>query len=149
MNKTTIAFLIIFSFSFRVNSEALPSFTLPIYSKKETFDLQVESKKYNKVLINFWASWCGACIRELQELEDLKKKYSKKGVLFIAINAGEKKKKIKRFIRKYKFSYLILEDENRETSKMLKVTELPRTILIDSKMNIIFSAGHPPTKIEP
>ena len=98
--------------------------------------MRQEVKGHKKVLINFWASWCTACIQELAELEDLKKANEKNGVLFVAINAGEKKKKIKRFLRKYKFSYLILEDKDRVLSKSLNVTDLPKTIVIDNKMKV-------------
>ena len=42
------------------------------------------------------------------------------------------------------FSFLILEDRDRTTSKMLNVTELPRSIVIDNNMNILYSSDKPP-----
>ncbi len=147
MLKTITAFFLLFLLSFTAKSESLEDFTLPIYGKKESFNLKKESREYKRTLINFWASWCTACIQELAELEALKKSYEKDGVLFIAINAGEKRKKIKKFLRRYKFSYLILEDKNRDVSKKLKVTDLPKTIVIDSDMKILFIGNRPPKKI--
>ena len=121
---------------------------LPNFAGGKSFHLKEESAKHKRIVINFWASWCTACIEELSELEALKIKYQKKGVLFVAINAGEKPKKIKKFLRKHKFSYDILEDKDRVLSKSLGVTELPQTMVLDNKMNIIFRSHRPPEKID-
>ncbi|AYF45749.1 redoxin [Halobacteriovorax sp. BALOs_7] len=139
-----ILLLITFLLSLNINAQTIKDFTLPIYDKKESFQLKSATKKYKKIYLNFWASWCTACIQELDELEALKKKYESKGILFVAVNAGEKKKKIKKFMKKYQFSFLILEDRDRSTSKMLNVTELPRSIVIDNNMNILYSSDKPP-----
>ncbi|PIK13972.1 TlpA disulfide reductase family protein [Halobacteriovorax sp. JY17] len=147
MFKATLFSLLLLFISFGVQAEELKNFTLPIYGKKESFEIKKETKKYNKILINFWASWCTACIQELEELESLKKKHEKNGVLFVAVNAGEKRKKIKRFLKKHNFSYLILEDKDRVTSKSLNITDLPKTILINNKMEVLFRGNRPPKKI--
>ncbi|MFG1484587.1 TlpA disulfide reductase family protein [Halobacteriovorax sp. RZ-1] len=138
-------FLVIFLlFSFNISAQKVEDFNLPIYNKSEIFKLSDSLIKYDKVYLNFWASWCTACIQEMDELEALKIKYANKNILFVAINAGEKKKKIKRFLKKRSFSYLILEDSDRELSRKLGVTELPRSIIIDKKGNILYSSDKPP-----
>ncbi|MGI4994088.1 redoxin family protein [Halobacteriovorax sp. GFR7] len=138
--------LILF-FSFNSYSQKIEDFALPIYDKSQNFILSESLIKYDKVFLNFWASWCTACIQEMDELEDLKKKYSSKNILFVAINAGEKKKKIKRFLKKRNFSYLILEDSDRKISKKIGVTELPRSIVIDKKGSILYSSDKPPKEL--
>ncbi len=130
--------------AFNVFSQSVTDFNLPIYGTNKSFSLKTEMKKYKKVYINFWASWCTACVQEIPELEELKNKYEKQGTLFIAVNAGEKTKKITKFLKRHKFSYLILEDHDRKVSKSLNVTELPRSIVIDSKMKILYSSDKPP-----
>ena len=109
---------------------------LKYWNKDVEFNL-IDELKNKKVLINFWASWCTSCINELQELEALKVKYNK-NYTFVAINAGEKKNKIKKFINKFNFSYEILSDPNRSYSKDLGVESLPRTIVLDKGGKIIF-----------
>lgn len=104
-------------------------------------------KENDKILINFWASWCTGCIQELAELLALKEKYKDQKVLFIAINAGESKKKIKKFIKKYKFSYLVLLDKDRVLSKGLGVNNLPKTIVVNKKREILFTGNRPPKEI--
>ncbi len=143
----SILLIICFFIKMNIFANKIDNFTLPIYDTKEEFNLAHYSKNYERVYLNFWASWCSACIQEIDELEGLKSKYVDKKILFIAINAGEKRKKIKRFLTKNKFSYLILEDSDRRVSKQLGVTELPRSIIIDKNRNILYSSDRPPKEI--
>ncbi|MCY4523353.1 MAG: TlpA disulfide reductase family protein [Halobacteriovoraceae bacterium] len=141
----SLIYFVLFSFLPYSYSKDIKDFSLPTYKDNKIFQLSKNLKKYDKILINFWASWCTGCIEELAELEALKNKY--KNVLFIAINAGEKKRKIDKFIKKYNFSYLILEDKDRLVSKKLNVKHLPQTIVIDKKKKILFRGDRPPKKI--
>lgn len=124
----------------------IDSMTLPVWKSDETFKLD-EALKKKKVVINFWASWCTACINELAELEELKAKNSDK-YEFIAVNAGERKVKIKKFFKKHKFTYKILVDKNKAFSKSLGVEELPRTLVLDNNGVITFSGTRPPKELK-
>lgn len=144
--KKSILILTLF-FNFTIFANEVSDFTVPIYKTQEKFTLSEKIKDYDKIVLNFWASWCLPCKEEIPELEALKSRYQKDKVLFIAINAGEKAKKIKKFIKKTKFSYLILEDKNRLVSKSLGVTSLPQTFVIDKKRKILFKGNRPPKDI--
>ena len=130
-----------------VHSKEIEHFQLPVYGRDKVFHLEKALKDHDRVLLNFWASWCVECIKELDELEELKKLNKKKKILFVGINAGERRKKIKRFIKKYNFSYLILEDKDRMIAKKLGVKELPTTLVIDKKRRILFNKNRPPDTI--
>ncbi|WP_034719082.1 TlpA disulfide reductase family protein, partial [Bacteriovorax sp. DB6_IX] len=66
---------------------------------------------------------------------------------FIAINAGDSPKKIKRFIKKYKFKYNILQDRSRELSKSWGIDSLPITVILDSNGKVIYSGIRPPKSL--
>lgn len=137
--------LVIFIMAFSASADVLSSFSLPEYGSGQVIQLDdLLSKK--KVLLNFWATWCVGCIKELPELEALKKKY-KDQVIFVAVNAGEKKGKIKKFLKKYQFSYQILLDKNRNVSKSLGVLQLPSTIVLEKGRKVLYRGSRPPTKI--
>ena len=139
--------IILYIFILQAQSEKIENFKLPVYGQNKTFILDKVLENNDRVLLNFWASWCVECIREIDELEKLKKNHEKKKILFVGINAGETQRKIKRFIKKYKFSYLILEDRDRIVSKKLNVKELPTTLVIDRKKRILFNKPRPPGTI--
>jgi peroxiredoxin len=144
-----LKFLIITLFSVGLYAEALNikpvNFTLPVYGSKEKIELKEIHGK--KVLINFWASWCTSCIQELPELHHLKEMDKKGEYRFIAINAGDTKKKIKKFVKKYGFNYEILMDKSREVSKNWGVTNLPVTVVLDKRGKVIFKGIRPPKKL--
>lgn len=133
--------------SFQGFTKTFPQINLKEFSTQKTFSSKEQFKMSAKIVINFFASWCSNCIQELPDLEKLKATYSNQNISFIAINAGESKKKIKMFLRRYKFSYKILLDKNRIFSKSAGVMELPKTFVIDKSHNIIYEGSLPPKKL--
>ena len=134
-------FLILF-LSLNAYADSVSDFNLPIYNNDTRFQLS-EKIKNKKILINFWATWCTSCIHEIPLLESLKEKYGK-DVVFVAVNAGEKSNLIERFLKKYKFSYIILKDEDRSFSKSVGVDSLPVTIVLDENRKILYRDVVPP-----
>ncbi len=137
--------LLLLFLSLSAQAEKMQDFTLPIFKENKNFVLS-ENLKDKKILINFWASWCTSCIQELPLLDALKEKYGDK-VVFVAINAGEKSNLITKFLKKYKFNFIHLEDQDRVLSKKLKVDSLPVTIVVDKDMNIIYREVVPPKEL--
>lgn len=144
MKRWILAVLIGLS-SYNAYAEKMINFNLPIYQTNEKFQLS-ERLKGKKILINFWASWCTSCIHEIPQLEALKLKHGN-DVQFVAINAGEKSNLIDRFLRKNKFTFLILNDDDRNYSKSIGVNSLPVTIVVDKDMNIIYRDIVPPKEL--
>lgn len=137
--------LLTFFISLSAYADKLSDFSLPIYNADSKFHLN-ENIKGKKILINFWATWCTSCIHEIPQLEALKVKYGK-DVVFVAVNAGEKSNLIDRFLKKYKFSYVLLKDEDRSFSKSIGVDSLPVTIVLDQDRNVIYRDVVPPKEI--
>jgi thiol-disulfide isomerase/thioredoxin len=131
-------------FSSFLQAKELNDFKLPIYPKGE-FSYTSASKEKKKVVINFWASWCTSCAQEVPLLENLQKQNL--DVIFLAINAGDSKRKIKKFLKKYGFTWKVLMDKNKTFSKGLGVVSLPKTMVIDSKGKIIYEDSVPPQSL--
>lgn len=137
--------LLTFFISLSAHAEKFTDFNLPVYNAESKFHLS-ENIKGKKILINFWATWCTSCIHEIPQLEALKAKYDK-DVVFVAVNAGEKSNLIDRFLKKYKFSFILLKDEDRSFSKSVGVDSLPVTIVLDQDRNVIYRDVVPPKEI--
>jgi thiol-disulfide isomerase/thioredoxin len=56
------------------------------------------------VVVNFWASWCAPCVKEMPALSELQRRYASKGVAFVGIGV-DSAKNITQFLDKVKVSY--------------------------------------------
>ncbi len=91
------------------------------------------------VLVNFWASWCGACVVELPSLGKLQKRFAGKGleVIAISLDAVRSHADIKEFLHNRDIGeFAAYLDGNKGIKKKISMRGLPTTYLLDSKGNI-------------
>jgi peroxiredoxin len=82
------------------------------------------------VLVNFWATWCPPCRKEMPDLEKLYKQFKDQGLIILAIsdeNAG----KVKPFVAEQKVTYPILLDPGRKVNVLFQVEGIPKTFVYD------------------
>lgn len=139
--KALLSLLFILS----AESAQIQNFTLKEFNSIGEFSLE-QALKTKKVVINFWAEWCTSCIKELPELTLLQKKFGN-DFHFIAINAGDKERKIQKFLKRYEFNYKILQDPMKRFSKSIGVTSLPQTWVIDQDKTILYRNHIPPKNL--
>lgn len=133
MNRKTMIITIMALFfsctAFAVESEqAAPDFTVKTLDGK---NLRLEEQKGNVVMVNFWASWCGPCRKEMPLIEKIQKKYSRLGFTVIGMNVDEDTAAAQRFLKDVETSFPIGLDPKGEVSKMYKVAAMPTTVMID------------------
>jgi thiol-disulfide isomerase/thioredoxin len=132
-----IIFLLILSL--KANAQSLSDVKLKSFLSNEIVELTKYQEK--TVIINFFASWCTACIKEIPELEAIKKAHPE--AMAIAINAGERPILVKKFLAKHKFSYQILLDPTKSLSVKWGIEELPRTLVFKGG-KLIYNEHTPP-----
>ncbi len=93
-------------------------------------DLKKISNKY--LIINFWATWCPPCIKEIPDLLELQEKFKNKvKLVFISVDSSPEKV-IPKFIKKNNFkNFDVFTDQNFSITKKLKVKIMPTTIIVD------------------
>ncbi len=119
---------------------------------KEAPDLALKTPKGNVkplselegkvVLIDFWASWCKPCIKELPKLKEVYKKYNDKGFEIYGVSLDKKKKSWTRAIEKYNMDWVHVSDLkfwNSAAAQKYKVKSIPFTVLVDRDGKIIAS----------
>jgi peroxiredoxin len=77
-------------------------------------DLRLSRYKGQVVLLNFWATWCVPCKREIPELNALHLEYQERGFVVLGVSVDSEVRAIKPFAREMKMSYPVLIGASRE-----------------------------------
>lgn len=94
------------------------------------------------VMLNFWGSWCPACVREMPSLERLYRKFRDQGFVVLAVNQFENEDTVFEFTGRLEIepTFPILFDPESRTSEAYRVVGLPTTFLIDKTGRIRYRA---------
>lgn len=143
---TIIGLLIILT----VNSQSQSNKTLPKVNVKDlkgnTIDFSSIRNDDKPMIVDFWATWCVPCIRELNNIHKVYEQWQKEtGVIFIAVSIDDARttKKVAPFVagRGWKFDFYL--DENSELKRAMGVTNPPHTFIVNSLGEIIWEhAGY-------
>lgn len=98
---------------------------------------QLSDYKGQGVFLNFWATWCKPCEREMPFMESQYEQYKDKGVQILAVNIGESEVVVNDFIKKYGLSFPVLRDKEQEVLNAYGVNPLPITFLIDKDGKVV------------
>jgi peroxiredoxin len=77
-------------------------------------DVRLSDFKGQVVLLNFWATWCGPCRREIPSLTALYRDYKERGFTVLGVSVDSEVKLIKPFARTMKMNYPVLIGAGRE-----------------------------------
>jgi cytochrome c-type biogenesis protein len=101
------------------------------------------------VFLNFWASWCKPCQREMPDIEELYMKYNlnQNEIVFLGVvnpkskeypnNADEKKDDILAFLGKNNYTFPTVFDETGEISMNYFISAFPTTFMINREGNVV------------
>ena len=82
------------------------------------------------VLVNFWATWCPPCRKEMPDLEALYERFGAQGLVVLGIS-DEETAKVEPFIRERKVSFPVLLDPGRKVNEMFVVDGIPKSFVYD------------------
>jgi peroxiredoxin len=88
------------------------------------------------VVVNFWATWCPPCRKEMPDLESLYEKFKDQGLVILAIS-DEEIGKVKPFIQERKISYPVLLDPNRKVNEEFKIEGIPKSFVYDREGKLV------------
>ena len=95
------------------------------------------------VFINFWTTWCLACVIEMPSMEKLHQKFKDKDFVILAINLQESASKIKQFYKEYKLTLTTLLDTTGDVGTGFGIRSIPTTYILDKNGRIIGKALGP------
>jgi len=94
------------------------------------------SIKGKVVLLDFWTTWCPYCRQEEAMVDALSREFADKGLLVLAINVGENKKKVKKHLEANPRVCKVVLTEDTNLAAMYQATSYPIYVVIDRDGNI-------------
>ena len=83
------------------------------------------------VIINFWATWCEPCRREMPSLERLSRRLAAHGVRVIGVSVDTDLNLAREFVRGHQLTFpMYAEGEKRALQSALRLQALPQTVLV-------------------
>ena len=95
------------------------------------------------VFLNFWATWCAACVVEMSSMEKLHRRLKDKDFVMIAINMQESDVQVKAFFEAFKLTFTALLDPAGEVGSSFGIRAIPTTYIIDKTGRIIGQVSGP------
>src|SRR5262249_55416203 len=91
---------------------------------------RLSALKGKVVLLDFWATWCGPCRRELPTIAKLHRELAAKGLAVVAVNVGEPHATVSGFVKQNQLAIPVWLDSNTEVSSKYSASSIPTLVVI-------------------
>ena len=103
--------------------------------------VRLEQFRGDYILLNFWATWCPPCVKEMPSMERLQQKFKHKGIHVVAISLDkEPEAKIAAFVARLNLTFPILLDPDGKVSGPYGANALPSTFILNPDGRVIAAA---------
>ena len=94
------------------------------------------------VFVNFWATWCPPCLKELPSMQALWDQFKDKDFVMLAVNVGEEHDTVIRFLGSFavELDFPLLLDSNMSVVRSWPVVGLPTTFIVDKSGRLAYKA---------
>jgi peroxiredoxin len=142
MKKYLVALTLIFCFS--VNAQT----SLEVGDQSPEFEattsdgklVSIESMDSKIIILDFWASWCGPCIKTLKTtLKPVYEYFDRSEVGIIGISNDLKEEKWRNALAKYEMNWPNIWDEDKSLVRLYEVKGIPTYIIVDSNGLVLAS----------
>jgi cytochrome c biogenesis protein CcmG/thiol:disulfide interchange protein DsbE len=140
MKRLAAFFALLFVVSTSFAQEKLPNVVLKDINGN-SINLSELSNNGKPIVINFWATWCAPCKRELNTISELYTDWVEEtGVKIYAVSVDDQRTvdKVKPYANAQGWEYEILLDTNGDLKRAIGVNNVPFTLLLDGKGNIVW-----------
>jgi thiol-disulfide isomerase/thioredoxin len=139
--KALVAFLLAFTLATPASAAFKAGDSPPdsLGKDRDGNEVSLAAQHGKVVVLTFWASWCGYCLKELPVLENVQRRLGKSRVEVVAINVDEDRGKYIAMRRRLKdFELDLTVDEKHHLAHEYGVKGLPHMVLVDKQGKIAF-----------
>lgn len=118
---------------------SIPDFRMNDINGKEVSALE-EAAKHKITIIDFWASWCGPCLRDMPGLVNTYNKYKDKGLGIIGVSLDKDETSWKEAVKRLDMTWIQVSDLqgwDNAAAQMFGVQSIPFTMIVNQKGEII------------
>lgn len=119
----------------------LPSATVTTLDGKKV-DAKTLSNGGKPMIINFWATWCAPCKRELNAIAEVYDEWQKNtGVKLIAVSIDDARStaRVAPYVNGQAWDYDVYLDPNGDLKRALNVQNVPHTVLLDGNGKVVYT----------
>lgn len=118
----------------RMIGQGAPEFDL---MKLDGTPFKLKENRGKILIVDFWATWCGPCIRSIPSLIEISKEFKDAGVELVLVNCEEPENRVRPFLERLKSIPTVVLDSDGTVSKQYNVAAIPQTVLIDRDGGIV------------
>jgi thiol-disulfide isomerase/thioredoxin len=116
---------------------------VPAWELKDVDGKTVKSSDFDGkvVILDFWATWCPPCRKEIPGFVELQKQYGDKGLVVVGVSLDEQGPGVvKPFMKQFQINYPVVMGDAKIVQDFGGIEGIPTTFIIDRSGNVI--AGH-------
>ena len=120
----------------------IPEFTLTQFGGGK---VPVSSLKGKVLMVNFWATWCEACMVEMPSIVKLRNQYKSKGFEVVAVDVDENPEAVlPKTLKNFGIDFPVYTDSDGHISGQFDVQAIPLTVIMNQNREILFieTGGH-------
>lgn len=141
MKRTSLfALFLCFSIMISAQESSVPSSNVKSLEGK-AFNTRDFSNDGKPMIINFWATWCAPCKKELNNIAEVYEDWvDETGVKLIAVSIDDARSqsRVLPYVNGSSWEYEVYIDTNQEFKRAMGVNNVPHTFLVDGNGNIVY-----------
>lgn len=115
----------------------LPDFPLRKFPNGE--ELNASSIDAKVMLVNFWATWCEACVSEMPSIVKLRSSFRNQGFEVVAVNMDENPTAVMpKALKTFKIDFPVYMDSDSKLSEIFDVRAIPLSVVMDRNRKVLF-----------
>lgn len=136
-------------------------FSVLVFSQNALPDVKVKDLKGNDlafsslfekmgdtpVIVSFWATWCGPCIKELEAIDENMEEWLKTTtfkVFAVSIDDSRTSGRVKSFIKGRGWTFPVFQDINNDLKRALNIPNVPHTLIVRNQKIVYQHDGYLP-----